>query len=151
MDLDTMGPGMDNDAHRGKKAPKGYSGSGVHAVHEKHEKARSGRHAAPHPKDKSYGRSVMRHDGHEGPQATSLPGQMHIISDIQKPGRGIVGVPGIISSTTLGPEVRQRLVAGIIEFPMAGVHETGPVHKIAGHDSTAYNEGMVHIAGSRFK
>lgn len=149
MDLDTMGPGMDNDANRGRT--KGYYG-GKAAAHEKHAKMRGGRHSAPHPKDKAAGHSVMRHEGHQGPQASSLPGQLHVIHDVQKPGgRGVVGVPGIISSTTLGPEVRQRLMAGIIEHPMMGERAEGPVHKVAGHDSTAYNTGMSHIAGSRFK
>jgi hypothetical protein len=27
----------------------------------------------------------------------------------------------------------------------------GPVHTVSGHDSTAYNSGMVHIRGSHFK
>ena len=56
----------------------------------------------------------------------------------------------IISSTTLGPEVRHRLVSGIIESPMERSTDQGPVSKVAGHDATAYNAGMVHIAGSRF-
>lgn len=80
-----------------------------------------------------------------------MPGSMGIIHDVMRPGKGAVGVPGIISSTTLGPEVRHRLVSGIIESPMMVASADGPVHRVAGHDSTAYNEGMVHIAGSRFK
>jgi hypothetical protein len=28
---------------------------------------------------------------------------------------------------------------------------SGAVHAVMGHDSTAYNEGMVHIRGSGFK
>ena len=63
-----------------------------------------------------------------------------------------MGIPGIISSTSLGPEQRQRMVSGIIESPMGGVMDkSGAVHAILGHDATAYNAGMVHIRGSHFK
>ena len=87
-----------------------------------------------------------------GQQATSLPGQVQVIHDVMKPGRGIHGVPGIISSTSLGPEQRHRLVEGIIVTAMGGkAAAEGPVTKIAGRDSTAYNTGMVHLAGSQFK
>lgn len=87
-----------------------------------------------------------------GPQATSAPGGLHVIHDVMKPGRGIQGIPGIISSTTLGNEVRQRLMTGIIESPSESHHvAVGPVQRIQGVDSTAYNTGMAHIAGSPFK
>jgi hypothetical protein len=79
-----------------------------------------------------------------------MPG---IIRDVQRPGKGAVGVPGIISSTSTGNEVRQRLMLGVIESP-AGIHGTaaeGPLHKAMGHDATAWNAGMAHIAGSPFK
>jgi hypothetical protein len=75
---------------------------------------------------------------------------MGIIQDVMRPGKGATGVPGIISSTTLGPEVRHRLVSGIIESPMERSTDQGPVSKIAGHDATAYNAGKIHIAGSKF-
>jgi len=111
---------------------------------------------APHPSGKS---GLIGADGakagHHGqaPSASSLPGSLGII---EHPAGGrrdrSVGIPGIISSTSLGPEQRQRLVAGIIESAMAG-HSTdsGAVHSVMGHDATAYNEGMVHIRGSGFK
>jgi hypothetical protein len=88
----------------------------------------------------------------KGPQATSVPGAVHIIHDVMKAGRGISGVPGIISSTTLGNEVRQRLMTGIIDSP-AGARESavGPVQRAMGMDSTAYNAGMAHIAGSPYR
>ena len=87
----------------------------------------------------------------EGPQATSMPGHVAVIHNVQKPGRGAHGIPGIISSTSLGPEVRGRLMDGIIISAMGGKYEQGPVTKVAGMDATAYNAGMSHIAGSRFK
>jgi len=127
--------------------------SGPRSVHTEVARFRSG--YAPNPQDMAYkhGKGVgdMRKDGHQGPQASSMPGQMGIIHDVRKPGKGAVGIPGIISSTTLGPEQRGRLVSGIIEHPMEGEHETGPVHKVMGVDATAYNTGMAHIAGSRFR
>jgi len=76
---------------------------------------------------------------------------MHIIESPRKGKDHNLGIPGIISSTSLGPEQRQRLVSGIIESPMSASAVSGPVHTILGHDSTAYNEGMVHIRGSHFK
>lgn len=128
-------PGMDN-------APS--------AAEVKHDVAKSkGKHSKKH--EGHAGKHVSTHDAHEGPQATSLPGHIAVIHDVQKPGKGIVGVPGIISSTTLGPEVRHRLVSGIIDTLMGAHKDTGAVHAVAGHDSTAYNEGMVHIAGSKYK
>jgi hypothetical protein len=61
------------------------------------------------------------------------------------------GISGIISSTTTSPETRQRLVSGILDVCQHhGAHEQGPVHSVMGHDSTAYNSGMVHIAGSPY-
>lgn len=108
----------------------------------------------------SSGRSAMMGSGGakagrhgQAPQATSLQGSLGII-EYPSGGRGDrhVGIPGIISSTSLGPEQRQRLVAGIIESPMeADSKNSGAVHAVMGHDSTAYSEGMVHIRGSSFK
>ena len=91
----------------------------------------------------------------QGPQASSLPGMMGIIQDVASGGNRdrARGVPGIITSTTLGPEVRQRLQKGIIESMMGGGGNgaEGPVTAAAGKDSTAYNTGMVHIAGSQYR
>jgi hypothetical protein len=87
------------------------------------------------------------------PQATSAPGGVHIIHDVMKAGRGAHGIPGIISSTTLGNEVRQRLMTGIIDSPGGESRHAavGPVQRVMGIDSTAYNAGMAHIAGSPYK
>jgi hypothetical protein len=94
------------------------------------------------------------HKPSHSPQAVSLPGQLPVLME---PGRGgerkgaIVGVPGIIHSTVTSPETRQRLVSGILDLCEArGAKGDGPVHTVTGHDSTAYNSGMVHLAGSRF-
>lgn len=135
---------------RKRYAGGAVSVQGVHAANE------SMRHhsAAPTPRDTHYGMGGgggMRREGHQGPQATSMPGMLPVIQDVRRAGKGAVGVPGIISSTTLGPNVRRRLAIGIIENPMEAETATGPVHRVAGHDSTAYNEGMVHISGSRYK
>jgi hypothetical protein len=87
----------------------------------------------------------------KSPQATSMPGTMTIIRDVGQRSGGIHGIPGIISSTLTSPETRQRLVSGILD-PMSGsAAPQGPVHTVSGHDSTAYNSGMVHIRGSHFK
>lgn len=148
VDID-LGPGMDNDASR-RRAPKKYAATGAKRVHEAVRKTAS--HHAPSPKDTSF--RVGKHSAsatHQGPQATSMPCAIGVIQDVQKPGKGLVGIPGIISSTTLGPEVRHRLVSGIIEHPMmAAGGDTGAVRRVLGVDSTAYNTGMVHIPGSRF-
>lgn len=87
----------------------------------------------------------------KSPQASSLPGSLSIIKDVSGRSGGIHGIPGIISSTLTSPETRQRLVSGILD-PMSGsAAPQGPVHSVAGHDSTAYNSGSVHIRGSHFK
>ena len=130
---------------------KPYGGGS--SAHSRGESALS--KVAPHPSGHSSfigsgGASAGRHG--QAPQATSLPGSLGII---EHPARGRdhnLGIPGIISSTSLGPHQRQNIVAGIIESPMDARRDTsGPVHAMLGHDSTAYNEGMVHIAGSGFK
>jgi hypothetical protein len=87
-----------------------------------------------------------------GPQASSLPGHLEVIKDVSS-GRGMAhGIPGIVSSTTQGPEVRQRLHMGIIESMMGRVVEAGPVSSVQGNDATAWNAGNgIHLPGSRFK
>jgi len=92
---------------------------------------------------------------HEGkpshsPQASSLPGSLPVILDVSRRGGAIVGIPGIISSTTTSPETRQRLVSGILDMSDRGSVAQGPVHTVMGHDATAYNAGMVHIRGSHY-
>jgi hypothetical protein len=116
----------------------------------------TGMHNAPHPK--SGGGGMIPGGGAksavhgQAPPATSIQGSLGIIENVRKGKDHNMGIPGIISSTSLGPEQRQRLVAGIIESPMAdGAPKEGPVSKVEGHDSTAYNAGMIHIRGSHFK
>jgi hypothetical protein len=110
---------------------------------------------APHPSGKGAligadGAKAARHG--QAPTATSLPGSLGIIEHPSGGRDHNLGIPGIISSTSLGPNQRQRLVAGIIESAMsAPSHNSGAVHAVMGHDSTAYSEGMVHIRGSGFK
>ena len=87
----------------------------------------------------------------QSPQASSLPGSLTIIKDVGVRSGGIHGIPGIISSTLTSPETRQRLVSGILDPMSSGAAPQGPVHSVAGHDSTAYNAGSVHIRGSHFK
>jgi len=116
----------------------------------------TGMHNAPHPKS---GGGGMIHGGGakasahgQAPPATSIQGSMGIIENVRAGKDHNMGIPGIISSTSLGPEQRSRLVGGIIESPMSGhLAAEGPVSKVMGHDATAYNEGMVHIRGSHFK
>ena len=83
-------------------------------------------------------------------QATSLPGSLHIIQDVQhKPGMA-KGISGIISSTTEGSQVRARLMMGVIDTLVPKKAPEGPVSHAEGRDSTAYNTGMVHLRGSPF-
>jgi len=131
---------------------------GKHAAPRHHSASApmSGMHNAPHPKSGSGG---MIHGGGakasvrgQAPPATSIQGSMGIIENVRAGKDHNMGIPGIISSTSLGPEQRSRLVGGIIESPMSGsMAAEGPVSKVMGHDATAYNEGMVHIRGSHFK
>jgi len=85
----------------------------------------------------------------ESPQASSMPGALPIIKDAQNRPGAAHGVPGIINSTTTSPETRLRLIQGVLDLAhSAGSAEQGAVHTMLGHDSTAYNMGMVHIRGS---
>jgi hypothetical protein len=85
----------------------------------------------------------------ESPQASSMPGALPIIKDAQAKSGAAHGVPGIINSTTTSPETRLRLIQGVLDLAnSAGSADQGAVHTMMGHDSTAYNMGMVHIRGS---
>lgn len=138
-------------------AKKGMAG-GKHAEPRHHSASApmTGMHNAPHPK--SGGGGMISGGGAkaaargQAPPATSIQGSMGIIENVRAGKDHNMGIPGIISSTSLGPEQRSRLVSGIIESPMSGhMAAEGPVSKVMGHDATAYNEGMVHIRGSHFK
>lgn len=119
---DVHRPVADNVAHAAPKASKGKRGMGV-----------------PNEGKPSH-----------SPQASSLPGSLPVILDVNRRGGSIVGIPGIISSTTTSPETRQRLVSGILDTSDRGAVPQGPVHTVMGHDATAYNSGMVHLRGSHF-
>lgn len=143
FNLDTARPQNRNDASFGGDSKKGRSsGSAIHVDHA-HKKVghKMKSENVPHA-----------HTASKEPQATSYP-MPGIIMDVQRAGKGAIGIPGIISSTSTGNEVRQRLMLGIIESPseMRGHSAEGPVHKALGNDSTAYSVGMAHIAGSPFK
>lgn len=138
-----------------RHAPYGGASAskGSKAAHARGEMVRGAIHSAPAPKPKgssmpSHGMAARKG---QAPPATSLPGSLNIIQSPRKGRDHNLGIPGIISSTSLGPEQRSRLVAGIISSPMEGQSVSGPVHSVMGHDATAYNEGMVHIRGSHFK
>jgi hypothetical protein len=115
--------------------------------------ADNARLAAHHaPKMTGKGRGVPQEGKpSRSPQATSLPGSLSIIKDMGSRHDGARGIPGIISSTLTSPETRQRLVSGVLDTMIRGETPSGPVHSVAGHDSTAWNAGMAHISGSRFK
>lgn len=136
---------------------KAYGGkaskAGAKAAHIRGDEVRGAIHMAPTPKSsgpssKPHGKAASHG---QAPSASTLPGSLGIIESPRKGKDHNLGIPGIISSTSLGPEQRSRLVSGIIESPMSASAVSGPVHTILGHDSTAYNEGMVHIRGSHFK
>jgi hypothetical protein len=83
------------------------------------------------------------------PQATGLPGDLHIL---EHPGHGkglLHGIPGILHTTSLGPEQRHRLADGIIDLSARETRDMeGPVHRVSGHDATAMNAGMRPIPGA---
>ena len=137
-----------------------YGGSkashGSMAAHHKQSDIRGAIHQAPHPVSKSGGMisggGAKAASHGQAPAATSLQGSMGIITNVRAGKDHNMGIPGIISSTSLGPVQRTRLVSGIIESPMAGpMASEDAVSKVMGHDATAYNEGMIHLRGSHFK
>ena len=145
------GAPLRHSPYGGKAASKGSK-----AAHSKQSDMRGAVHMAPHPKApgggmiSAHGAKAARKG--QAPPASSLNGSLGIIEHPSGGRDREMGIPGIITSTSLGPEQRQRMVSGIIESPMGGeMDKTGAVHAILGHDATAYNAGMVHIRGSHFK
>jgi hypothetical protein len=144
-DPDAARPVMDNARAMKKSAvaKKNPVDVGVHPSRQD-SYARAG--AVVHP-----GKSVSS----DAQQATSLPGKLGVIDPhAPTPSKAArkEGIPGIIQSTTEGAQTRARLVGGIIDSPMSnGKAPSGPVHAVMGSDSTAYNAGFRHIAGSPFK
>lgn len=82
------------------------------------------------------------------PQATGLPGELHIIEMAGRGSDRTHGIPGILHTTSLGPEQRHRLVDGIIDLAAHGRVHDGPVHRVSGHDATAMNAGMRPLPGA---
>ena len=142
FNLDTARPQNRNDASFGGDSKKARSsGSAIHPD-QAHKKAahKNKSENVPHA-----------HQASKEPQASSYP-MPGVIMDVHRPGKGAVGIPGIITSTTTGNEVRQRLMLGVIESPAGIKHSAdGPLHKALGHDATAWNSGMAHISGSHFR
>jgi len=141
---------MRHSPYGGKAAKHGSA-----SAHIRGDEVRGAIHMAPAP-HRGGGGMISAHGAHaasrgQAPPASSLPGSLGIIADPTGGRKERMGIPGIISSTSLGPEQRQRLVSGIIESAMDGHAASGPVHSVQGHDATAYNEGMIHIRGSHFK
>jgi hypothetical protein len=155
VSMESVPEGMHPDMKRRAAYGGASAKHGSRAAHVRGEQVRSSIHMAPSPK--STGPLMATHSGAsarhgQAPGATSMMGSLGIIESPRKGRDHNLGIPGIISSTSLGPEQRQRLVGGIIESPMVGgAHASGPVHTVQGHDSTAYNAGMIHIRGSHFK
>ena len=142
FNLDTARPQNRNDASFGGDSKKARSsGAAIHPVKAGKKSGHKESENVPHA-----------HQASKEPQATSRP-MPGIIMDVHRPGKGAVGIPGIISSTTTGNNVRERLMLGVIESPagIQGKSAEGPLHKALGIDSTAYSVGMAHIAGSPFK
>jgi len=151
-DPEGMHPEMRRHAAYGDSSAK----HGSSAAHIRGDTIRGAVHTAPSPKHpgggmiSAHGAKAAKHG--QAPPASTLPGALGIISNPSGGRDREIGIPGIISSTSLGPMQRQRLVAGIIESPMGGENYVGgAVHSVLGHDATAYNAGMVHIRGSHFK
>ena len=82
------------------------------------------------------------------PQATGLPGSLMIIENAGHGGHRREGIPGILTTTSLEPGQRRRLMEGIIDLSEHGRSGDGPLHYMTGHDATAHNEGMRPIPGA---
>jgi hypothetical protein len=111
------------------------------------------KHVAPHPPGRSPRIETSIGSARDGqaPPASSLPGSNGIITNPSAGKPRPMGIPGIITSTSLGPEQRQRMVAGILTMPGSDGHrQPDAVHKMEGTDATAYNSGMIHLRGSPF-
>ena len=129
--------------------PRHHSGELARPVN---DNARSAAMHAPKPHSDKKGSAVPNAGKpSRSPQATSMPGSLPIIHSVGSRREGSHGISGIISSTLTSPETRQRLVSGIIDTMIRGEAPAGPVHTVGGHDATAYNAGMVHLAGSRMR
>lgn len=92
------------------------------------------------------------HKASRQPVATSMPGQAHILDLAKEHGKDVDrGIAGIIRTTTTGPDVRHKLVSGILDMADQGRKADGPVHSVTGNDATARNAGMRPIPGSPYR
>lgn len=132
VNLDRAGPVNDNAAALKKRATQGGKKHGG--------VAHGAGQGVPHQGKPSH-----------QPVATSMPGHAHIL-DLAHHHKADVnrGVAGIIRSTTTGPEVRGRLLSGILDLHDKGRKADGPLHAVSGHDATARNAGYRPIPGSPF-
>lgn len=144
-----------SERHRSDKVPVPEGMERHRAIIHPHKSTEAAlHHLAPHPLGHSG--KIEAHDAKaayhgQAPPASSLPGSLGIIMHPSAGKPRPMGIPGILSSTSLGPEQRQRMVAGILTSPgMEGHAQDDAVHEVSGHDATAYNAGMVHIRGSPF-
>lgn len=134
VNLDRAGPVNDNAAALKKRATQGdkkQKGGIAHGAGQ----------GVPHQGKPSH-----------QPVATSMLGSLHVL-DLAHHHRADVnrGVEGIIRTTTTGPEVRHRLLSGILDLhDDKGRHSDGPLHSVSGHDATARNAGMRPIPGSPY-
>lgn len=131
VDLDRAGPVNDNRPDLASRASQGGS-----------KKNKKDGYVVPAGKDVPAGRSHV-------PQATSLPGSLGIIENAgARGGDRKQGIPGILSTTSLGADTRTRLLSGIIDMSAKMPAESGPVHAVTGHDATAMNAGMRPLPGA---
>jgi len=149
------GPLATTAAHKeAQKFAASTSHHGSRTAHVRMDQARDAIHMAPAPKSHT-GPMIQGHiaasRAGQAPPATSMMGSLGIIEHPSNRREYNMGIPGLITSTSLGPRERQRIVSGIIESPMEVAPAEGPVSSVQGHDATAYNSGMVHIRGSHFK
>lgn len=132
VDLDRAGPVNDNRTDLQQRASQGGS-----------KKNKKDGYVVPAGKDVPAGKCHV-------PQATSLPGSMGIIENAgARHGDRKQGIPGILTTTSLGADTRTRLISGIIDLSQHKPAEDGPVHMVTGHDATAMNAGMRPIPGAR--
>lgn len=128
VDLDRAGPVNDNRPDLAARA------------HQPSKKSKDSRVEGP-------GKAIP-HRVSQYPQASGLPGSLSIIENAGRGRDRPHGIPGILSTTSLGPEQRRKLISGIIDLSEHGRKADGPVHNVSGHDATAMNAGMRPLPGA---
>jgi hypothetical protein len=144
-----------SERHRSDRVPVPEQMEAHHAGKHPHRSTEAALlHVASHPvghsgKIEAHGAHAAVHG--QAPPASTLPGQLGVITNPSAGKPRPMGIPGILSSTSLGPEQRSRMVAGILTNPGSeGRAQVDAVHSVSGHDATAYNQGMVHLRGSPY-